>query len=473
MAVSQGFIQPIAQDAQRTIPNNGNPNTVYNRAPTGAPVTGWAANPITPAANYNGTNAAQAITDGEAAIANGGWVAPVADPNVKQGQGILQLPAGWADKIQNFTPSAPAPTAPAAPAYDLNKQWTVMDGKTPRKNNDLYNSDPAYRAAWDQIFAEHNARMGKSIEDSRSDATSMNNALQAYYKMYYDNGWRPDTTYIQSGGKQGNIQGVNSTATAETYAPYANNTRANNTGTMGVANNVMGSGSTTGGAGGNGTGQTGGGAGGFIGLGNKTLDANTTNSAIKYATDTPEPRPSGWNQDASKSVTENLNSFFDKSIAALGNNATADSIMKVLDAITEPFLPGNLYMSELGKVNMPNVLAAVMNKVLPGAGTLAKWLADKIPDNATGMLGKLRDWVRNGKFEKAANEIYKQYDMDKAQDIAIGGGGGGAGDMGGGWSGGGWTNVGSFGDRGEGGSGGKTGTVTIGGLKNPDKQAAK
>ncbi|WQZ00967.1 hypothetical protein [Stenotrophomonas phage StenR_269] len=464
MAVSQGFIQPIAQDAQRTIPNNGNPNTVYNTAPTGAAVTGWAANPITPAANYNGTNAAQAITDGEAAIANGGWVAPVADPNVKQGQGVLQLPAGWADKIQNFTPSAPAPAAPAAPAYDLNKQWTVMDGKTPRKNNDLYNSDPAYRAAWDQIFAEHNARMGKSIEDSRSDTASMNAALQGYYKMYYDNGWRPDTTYIQSGGKHGNIQGVNSTSTADTYAPYDNNTRANNTGAL-TQNRL--NPSTTGPANAGGGGGSGASPTTNYGLGSRTLDSGTVSSAMNHLTQTSEPRTTSWNSDTGKSVSENLNTFYSNAISSLGKNATADSVMKVLDAITEPFLPGNMYMSELGKLNTPNVLAAIMNKALPGVGTLGKWLVDKIPDNATGLLGKLRDWVRNGKFEEAANEIYKQYDMEKAQNIAIGGGGGGGGDGnyggGGGYGGGqGWVGTGG------GGSGGRTGSVTVGPMKNPD-----
>jgi len=110
---SQGFIQPIAQDRQATIPNNGNPNTVYNRAATAAPVQGWAANPITPAANFNGTDAGATIAASNQNIATNGWVAPAAS-TVAQGQGVLQLPAGWAEQLAKTpTVATPAPTTPA------------------------------------------------------------------------------------------------------------------------------------------------------------------------------------------------------------------------------------------------------------------------------------------------------------------------------------------------------------------------
>ncbi|MEG3035915.1 MAG: hypothetical protein RR877_10590, partial [Aurantimicrobium sp.] len=92
MATSQGYIQSIAQDAQQTIPNNGNPNTVYNVAPPGAaPTTGWAGPQVMPAANYSGgVNVGQVIQSGNEQVKNNGWVAPTPDPNAPPaGQGII------------------------------------------------------------------------------------------------------------------------------------------------------------------------------------------------------------------------------------------------------------------------------------------------------------------------------------------------------------------------------------------------
>lgn len=214
---AQGFIQPMAQGAQQTIPNNGNPNTVYNMAPSGAAVNGWASNPITPAANAQPTNIQPTIDQSNQQIAQSGWAAPAASAAPQQ-QGVLQLPEGWADQLKAWQPQA----APAAKAYDLDKEWLVNDNGVPRRNPDLYQNDPAYRAAWDQIYSEHQARMGKSIEDKRSDANAMTTALRQYYQMYYDNGWRPDETYLSTQGQQGNVRGVNSQM-GDQY--YANTTR--------------------------------------------------------------------------------------------------------------------------------------------------------------------------------------------------------------------------------------------------------
>lgn len=454
MAVSQGFIQPIAQDAQRTIPNNGNPNTVYNRAPTEAPVTGWAANPISPAANYNGTDAAQTISDGEAAIAKNGWTAPAPDPNVKQGQGMLQLPEGWADKIQNFTPSAPvAPAAPAAPTYDLNKQWYVMDGKVPRKNLDLYNSDPVYKDMWDFMAADYRAATGRNIEERQSEASAIERSMKIFYEMYHK-GWRPDPQFVASGGKQGNRSGYYVDSAGNPIQPAQATSQTNQAG---------GGDSTGAGSGGNSGGTN-------FGLGNRVISGDQASSAINYANSTTQPSNSGWNK-AGGDIASNLASFVDSTFSTIGSNATAGNVMKALDALTEPFLPGNMYMSELGQVNMPNVLTAVLNKALPGIGTLAKYIATKIPQDATGLLGSIRDFFQKGQFQQAANAIYKQYDMEKAQNQATYGGGSGAGGgtEGGGWSGSGWVSVG--GSAG-GGGGGRTGTVTLGDLKNPDTQSS-
>lgn len=470
MATSQGYIQSIAQDAQQTIPNNGNPNTVYNVAPPGAAATGWAGPQVMPAANYSGgVNVGQVIQAGNENVKNNGWVAPAPDPNAPPvGQGILTLPQGWAEEIKNFQPKTTeqvggGTTEPQKPSYDLNKQWIVMDGNVPRKNSTLYANDPAYRAAWDQIFAEHQSRMGKSIEDKRSGADSMTNALRMYYQMYYDNNWRPDENYTSSQGKNGSVSGSNSTLGADYYSKtdpkgwarmLQSGQASRPNGGGGV--NIAGGGSGGGGSGGGdvGAGLTGGRTRTDIDLG---AVANRINSG--------EISNVRWNTDKSKSVGENLSNFVSQAFSPGGNNKTANGVMTILDMVTEPFLPGNMYMSELGRVNLPNVLSSVMNQVVPGLGTLGKWLADKIPQDAGGFLGKIRDFFREGKFQEAANEIYKTLDVEKAQNQAIYGGSGNGGNPGG--SGIGNANVGGgwIGGGGMGGGGSSSGgyTITIGG----------
>lgn len=439
MATAQGYIQPMAQDAQSTIPNNGNPNTVYNVAPTGAaPTTGWVQAPITPAANYSGINVGDAINNSNEQIKNTGWAPPAPDPNATPaGQGLMTLPTGWAESIKNFQPKtteqvnqgSSGGTNTPAPSYDLNKQWIVMDGNVPRKNANLYANDEAYRAAWDQINAEYGAReKGRSIEQKSSGAQDMANALRMYYQMYHDNQWRPDAAYISSTGKTGSVMGTNSQLGGDYYS------KTDPKGWARLQQNNAAAGSTSVGGGG--------GTAGVSGDGRTVngIDLGAVAGMITSSNGATSNR--GWNSDATKSVGENLSNYFNNAVNSLTSSNTAGNIMNVLDKITEPFLPGNLYMSELGKVNMPNVVSAIMNQVVPGLGTLGKWIADKIPQDAGGLLGKIRDFFQNGKFQEAANEIYKNYDMEKAQQAAIGGGGGGGGD---GWVGGGNAGLGGWG----------------------------
>lgn len=439
MATAQGFIQPIAQAAQTTIPNNGNPNTVYNVAPTGAAAgnTGWVQAPVTPAANYSGVNVGDAIAQSNEQLKTQGWVAPAADPNATPaGQGLITLPQGWAEEIKNFQPktteqvnqgSTGTGGNTTAPTYDLNKQWIVMDGNVPRKNPQLYASDEAYRAAWDQIFAEHQSRMGKSIEDRQSGADSMAAALKSYYQMYYDNGWRPDSAYTGSQGKTGNVMGTNSWLDSNYYSKTDPKGWERLQQSKSTPNSVGGGGGSSG-VGGDGRTVNG-------------IDLGAVAGMITNSGGATSNR--GWNSDTSKGVGENLSNYFNNAVNSLTSSNTAGNIMNVLDKLTEPFLPGNLYMSELGKVNMPNVVSAIMNQVVPGLGTLGKWIADKIPQDAGGLLGKIRDFFQQGKFQEAANQIYKDYDMEKAQQNAItGGGGGGGGD---GWVGGGNAGYGGWG----------------------------
>lgn len=468
MAISQGYIQSIAQDAQQTIPNNGNPNTVYNVAPQGAATTGWAGPQVMPAANYSGgVNVGQVIQAGNENVKNNGWVAPAPAPNAPPvGQGIITLPSGWAEEIKNFQPKTTeqvggGTTEPQKPSYDLNKQWIVMDGNVPRKNSTLYANDPAYRAAWDQIFAEHQSRSGKSIENKSSGVDSMTQALRMYYQMYYDNEWRPDSNYTSTQGKTGNPQGSNNLLGADYYTKTDPKgwARLLQSGLLNRTNSGGGTNTATGGA----NGGTGSGGGGDVGAG---LSGGRTRTdidlgAVANRINSGEVSNVRWNTDSSKSVADNLNNFVSQAFSEGGNNKTAQGLMTVLDMVTEPFLPGNMYMSELGRANLPNILSAVMNQVVPGLGTLGKWLADKIPQDAGGVLGKIRDFFRTGKFQEAANEIYKTLDVEKAQNQAIYGGGGNPGGAGVSNAnvGGGWAN--NFGGGGGSSSGGYT--ITMGG----------
>ena len=45
-------VQEMAQATQAVIPNNGNPNTVYNNVGYQIPQSPWTTNTISPAANY-------------------------------------------------------------------------------------------------------------------------------------------------------------------------------------------------------------------------------------------------------------------------------------------------------------------------------------------------------------------------------------------------------------------------------------
>lgn len=417
MATAQGFIQPIAQDAQQTSPNNGNPNTVYNVAPPGAaPAGGWASAGVNPAANYTGMNVGEVIKQAEENLKTQGWAPPTPAPNAQPaGQGIITLPQGWAESIKNFQPKTTPQEQPTTgagtqqPSIDLNKQWVIVAGNKPWKNDDYYYSDPAYAWAWDTTLAEHRHMFNGKGYGKGSDANWIANRVRELY-IERMNG----VPYV--------------TLTEKENAARAAQGAGGGGGGSGDNSSSVGSGGTgwvdTGGAGPN---------GGRASINFPEL-VNSINNSGGQTSNT------GWNSNNTKSVTENLTNFFGNAVNNLGSNASASKVMEMLDKLSEPFLPGNMWMSTLGKANGPNVLAAIMNQVVPGLGTLGKWLANQIPSDVGGVLGKIRNFFQNGKFQEAANEIYQNYDMEKAQNNAIYGEGGGfgGGDFGG-WSGGGAT----------------------------------
>lgn len=422
MATAQGFIQPIAQSTQAVSPNNGNPNTVYNRAAPAAPVQGWASNPITPAANYQGIDVNNVMAQSNAAIAQNGWAAP-APSSTTQGQGVMQLPTGWAEAIYGFvpkaetpTPTTPTPTTPT-PTIDSSTKWVIVDGKgVPGMNTDLYQNDAAYKQAYDETLAIHQKRYGKGYTN-KSNVSVLTSDLQRAYDRI----------------KSANAAAANPSPTTPTN-----------------------SGSDVG---------TGGGwaTGGGVSTGGGNINLGSVVSHIESSGGVPATK--GWNSGGGD-VETNLSTAVSNTLGKLNSSSTASNILQALDVLTEPFLPGNMYMSELGSVNMPNVLTSVLNSVVPGLGNLGKWLASKIPQDSTGLLGKIRDFFQKGEFQNAANQIYKDYDMEKAQEYAISGSGGDGG--GGGLSQGGLSGINNgngftdYGEKFTNGGHGMTGTVTVG-----------
>lgn len=86
---------------------------------------------------------------------------------------------------------------------------------------------------------------------------------------------------------------------------------------------------------------------------------------------------------------------------ALGTNADGSmNWQQIIDIVSEPWLQGNMYMSQTGKWNPQNIMTALLNTVIPGSGSLMNWLADK------GLLGqKAQEWVRSGQYAQLGNEV--------------------------------------------------------------------
>ena len=416
MATAQGFIQPLAQANTPSGVNNGNPNTVYNTPQTGAqrPLQGWTIDQPA-AANLNIGNTAQgAVNQAQSLIQNNGWVAPQQTNTITMPQ--LTVPEGWMSQAPGVgLPTTPGDSQPApspSPVDTSGWQWVVMNGKVPGMNQNLYNTDPNYKRAWDQAVAEHSNQFKKNYNKD-SNAKVIEDRLKALYSQYSSGPSQSPGTgtgTAPSGG--GWIGGSGGSGVNQSTQQWVNSIAS---GGVPVVDMNRGWASTTGG------------------------DPAKTSQAIS-----------------------NIVSNFSN----MGSNFNASNAMQFLDAITEPFLPGNLYMSELGKVNVQNVMKSVLNQVIPGVGTLAQKIAQSIPDSVGGLLGKIRDWVKEGKFEELANDVYKGTREDSEKKVETGnldatgpsrgsGGGGGRGGSLGGGVGGGWMFIGGGGNT-------KTPNVSVG-----------
>jgi len=80
---------------------------------------------------------------------------------------------------------------------------------------------------------------------------------------------------------------------------------------------------------------------------------------------------------------------------------------QVLDSLTEPFIQGDMYNEMLGTANWPNMVKGVLNLVVPGVGSVADFIASKIPEGAGGILGKVRDFFTKGDRQDAFDNLYR------------------------------------------------------------------
>lgn len=499
MATAQGFIQGLAQQNVPSGVNNGNPNTIYNSPLMGAqsPPAGWVPSPLgsgyvpdamvnkvapvaagwtAPNTQYQGADQQasaaamaqqmeaarqQAAAQGQSNIQQGaaigaqnrpqitqttgvvpgGWVAP---ENTAPTEPLMKLPSGWQDALKDIdvanpgggtTPTTPTPTTPTPsniPDLNLDHEWITVNKGVPGKNNEMYANDPLYKQAYDAVASAHKQQFGSDFTN-RSDGYAISQDVINRYVNLWNQKYGTNIVYKDPG--KGNNSGVVKGADAQF-------------------------GTVTTGAGGNYTNSM------------SAQDRQYLSGLINGSS--PVIGNSGWaagtNGNAA-AMQSNLGAAITNGLSNLANATSMSGVMSFLDAITEPFMPGNMYMSELGKINMPNVVTALLNKTVPGLGKLASFIADKIPDSAGGILGKIRNFFREGKFKELANEIYKDMDAEEQAELAkqavegkpptpptggglTGGSGGwsnGGGTIGGGWLGGG-INVG----------GGRTGSVTTG-----------
>lgn len=76
------------------------------------------------------------------------------------------------------------------------------------------------------------------------------------------------------------------------------------------------------------------------------------------------------------------------------------SWQQIVDMVSEPWMPGNMFMSQTGQWNTQNILTALANTIIPGAGSLLNFLADK------GLFGKkAQEWVRTGQYAELGNTV--------------------------------------------------------------------
>lgn len=81
---------------------------------------------------------------------------------------------------------------------------------------------------------------------------------------------------------------------------------------------------------------------------------------------------------------------------------------QIVDMLSEPWIQGDLFMSQSGQWNIPNIVKGLANILVPGAGSLLTWLAGK------GLFGQAaKQWVIDGKLLEAENEMVKMMEQEE------------------------------------------------------------
>lgn len=159
-------------------------------------------------------------------------------------------------------------------------------------------------------------------------------------------------------------------------------------------------------------GQGGLGAGGVIPTTTGAWLGGTSGNGYTHGGSTFGNPSSGLNLGTIGSAFENI---LNTARTNLGVGQEGFSLGQFLDAVTEPFLPGDFYNGQLQQgVNKPAAVTGVLNMVIPGVGNLADFLASKIPSSATGFLGRVRDFFARGDIQQGVDEIYRQAAIDEA-----------------------------------------------------------
>lgn len=278
----QSFIQPTAQAASPFVPNNGNPNTVYNTAatPFGGQPAGW--NTISP---FGGTNLAD---------------------------------------LWSF---APASTALPESRF----------------------ADPANRF-WENPSAIVPAQF--SLEQSGAVWPDGSNPFMPPQQQPV-----PGTGITAPGGVTPDIHPHN-----------------------------PGSGPTPAGGAGGGRPNSGGGEFISIPMANGPSGSSTVSS-----------RPVGEIYSGLNSIVDSIN----RGMGFVGRDGKFDPV-QFLDAITQVIIPGDFYNANVGRMNWPNAVKAVLNSAVPGLGRVAEWIIGKLPVN-----NPIRNWLEKGQLQNLVDEAYK------------------------------------------------------------------
>lgn len=155
-------------------------------------------------------------------------------------------------------------------------------------------------------------------------------------------------------------------------------------------------------------------------------------------------------------VMSGMQSIIDRAASGLGFNGRDGSFdaNQFVDAITEVFMPGDLYNANVGKWNALNIAKSVLNTIVPGLGKLGEWLASKLPASSA-----LRQWVMGQALQDEVDQAYENI-LDAPQ--GIGGSGDGRPDGGGWGTGGSWGTDVNWTIPAIGGGGGRTPIVSVG-----------